>query len=57
MKIYWRDHRSSGDIKRVWREDWPGDAFEIVTAEQFKEMEKTFIRFGFAVIKKEMEED
>lgn len=35
MKLIYRDHESSGISKRVWRENWSSDCFEILTMTQF----------------------
>lgn len=46
IALYYRPHEYGGeDRKRVWRHDWAGDMFEILSTEQFahlKELCKLF---------------
>lgn len=35
-KLIWRDHDSNGHAKRVWRDDWSGDQFEVVPPKSFE---------------------
>lgn len=53
MKILWRWHDSSETRVRVWRSDWFGDQFEILTAEQFAEAKRVFEKFSFPVLQAE----
>lgn len=39
MKIYYRDHVSSGSFVRVWLPTWAGDQFEVMRREDFNSMQ------------------
>lgn len=39
MKLFWRNHLGGDDVgtpKRVWREDWAGDQFEVMDYKSFQ---------------------
>lgn len=38
-------YAEDGDRFRVWREDWPGDMFEVMNAEQFSKVQYVAARF------------
>ena len=38
MRLFFRDHDSAGHIKRVWAEGWPGDVFEVLSAQEFAQL-------------------
>lgn len=57
ITIYARNHVSSGAIKRVWRSDWSGDMFEIMSDLDFERSKHTFERFGFPVVFLTQEEE
>jgi hypothetical protein len=40
----WREH--DGDHVRVWRTDWFGDQFEVVTRDRFAEIESVCKQFA-----------
>lgn len=51
--IYWRTHVSGPkgeEIVRVWRSDWQGDMFELMSKAKLNEIEKVFQTFGIRVI-------
>ncbi len=35
LQLWYRDHCSGGNQKRVWRDDWAGDVFEVLDAPTF----------------------
>lgn len=47
ISLQYRDHQD--DMKRVWRADWPGDVFEIMTAEQFRQVQYVCARFSMSL--------
>jgi hypothetical protein len=55
FKLYWQDH--DNETKQVWRGDWPGDVFEIISNEEFAELQKLenglLKRFTFHLIEAE----
>lgn len=53
IQLFWRvgDHNT----RRVWRSDWPGDTFEILSTEEFAEVKWVCGRFSFLLT--EAEED
>lgn len=53
IEIHWRYHDSSETRVRVWRNDWASDQFELITLEQFNEMERIFKRFSIPVVEQE----
>lgn len=56
-KIFWRWHTSGqkhGD-RRVWREDWAGDAFEVVDFVHFDHVRWFCDKFGIPL--EEAEDD
>lgn len=41
MKLFWRNHTSNPNgAKRVWREDWAGDAFEVMPQGDFLKLRR-----------------
>lgn len=44
--IYWKPH---GKNFEVWRSDWGPDSHNLVDAETWPFVEKTFLSFGFVV--------
>ena len=48
MKLYWRWHDSSR--RRVWREDWSGDSFEIYGQDGFSWLATFALDFGFFLV-------
>lgn len=49
MKLFYRNHNSSGSMVRVWRENWSSDAFEIMTKDSFENLIELGKRFGIFV--------
>lgn len=59
MKIFYRVANGDDGLPhfRVWREDWPGDVFEVMTPIDFEFTAKHFQRFSFPMIQKFDDED
>lgn len=55
-KIFWRNHTSSGSWKRVWREGWIGDQFEVLNEDSFNSL-KTLVAGTIEVVEAEDEEE
>lgn len=55
--LYWRDHVSSGDIVRVWRNVWGGNMFELLSKADLEILEKFCKRFGIPLVKYNDEDD
>lgn len=51
----WRWH--DGDIRRVWRNDWPGDMFELLSSNEWLVFLVWAQRFSFRVIEAEDNDD
>jgi len=50
MQFFWRLHTSAANgPKRVWREDWSVDQFEVLTADEFTAFEAMCKRFALAL--------
>lgn len=54
--LTYRPDDFSGTV-RVWRNDWPGDVFESLSPERFKELEFWAIRFSIPLKQVVDEED
>lgn len=48
-KLHYRDHDSSGKTKRVWRDDWSGDQFEVLKELSFEELKRFCSRFAIVL--------
>lgn len=55
MKFFWRGHTSAPYAfpRRVWREDWPVDRFEIVYQADFWALEAILARFSIPFLEAE----
>ena len=49
--LIWRSHEAEPDSfpRRIWRDDWFGDQFEVVTEAEFQEIERFCTRFSILV--------
>jgi hypothetical protein len=48
MKILWRNHDTN--TRRVWRDDWPFDVFEIIQISDFDKVEWFCSHFAIPLI-------
>jgi hypothetical protein len=53
MILYWRYHTSDRDKVRVWRENWIGEQFEIVSKDEFEVLKHFAFLFNIQLIRKE----
>lgn len=55
LEIHWRWHNAFGvgGQRRVWRNDWAHDQFEVVDEEWFACMQKICILFSIRLIEQE----
>lgn len=50
-KIYWCEHEIGGENRiRIGRTDWPGDAFNIISAKEFETFRNIYQGLGFKLI-------
>lgn len=47
--IYYRPHDTADEAgpQRVWRRDWPGDMFEVMSPQEFAALREVCVRMGF----------
>lgn len=57
MKLYWRWNNSGHTSRRVWREDWVGDTFEILAQEPFEYLLAMVNKFGLATVEEAEDDD
>lgn len=53
--LTWRWHDESAGTRRIWRNDWPSDTFDIITKVQMEEIGRFCLRFSIPL--KEAEDD
>lgn len=46
VRLKYRDHCAGGDVKRVWRDDWLGDVFEVLGPEDFAALVRVCAKFN-----------
>ena len=51
MILYWRYHTSSRDQVRVWRENWIGDQFEIISKDEFEVLKHFASLFNIRLVR------
>lgn len=52
IALRWRPHEVGGAVKdiRVWRNNWTGDTFEILTVSQFNELSRFCKMFNIPLV-------
>lgn len=56
MTLYWRYHNGRDNV-RVWRENWHGDQFEVLTKDEFTLLQHFGMLFNFHIVRMEDHEE
>lgn len=57
MTLYWRYHGSDRTSVRVWRENWVGDQFEVISKDEFTLLQHFCTLFNVHLVRAEDHEE
>lgn len=50
LELRWRWHNGNITIRRVWRRDWIGDQFELISPVEFQTLERMCNKFAIRLV-------